>query len=50
MRISLFLECSQCQRRNYLTTKNRKTNEGKLERKKYCRHCRKHTPHKETKV
>ena len=32
----------------YVTTKNKKTTTGKLEFSKYCRWCRKHTSHKET--
>jgi large subunit ribosomal protein L33 len=44
------LACGECKRRNYTTTKNKKTNTEKLERSKYCRHCRKHTAHKEGKV
>ncbi|PIQ91787.1 MAG: 50S ribosomal protein L33 [Parcubacteria group bacterium CG11_big_fil_rev_8_21_14_0_20_39_14] len=43
------LQCSQCKRVNYYTHKNKKTVEKKLELKKFCRWCRKHTPHKETK-
>jgi large subunit ribosomal protein L33 len=41
--------CTECKRRNYSTTKNKKTTPDKLELKKYCRFCRKHTVHKETK-
>jgi large subunit ribosomal protein L33 len=44
------MECGGCKRRNYTTTKNKKTNTEKLQRKRYCRHCRKHTLHKEHKV
>ena len=33
----------------YTTTKNKKNTPDKLEFKKYCRFCRKHTVHKETK-
>ena len=44
------LQCTECNRRNYTTTKNRKNTQGKLELKKYCPHDRKHTLHKETKV
>jgi large subunit ribosomal protein L33 len=44
------LECSDCKRRNYTTTKNRKTAQDKLQLKKYCRWDRKHTVHKETKI
>ncbi len=49
MRENVTLQCGECKRRNYVTTKNRKTTSGKLELRKYCRFCRKHTPHKETK-
>ena len=48
MRENVTLQCSECKRRNYPTTKNKKTTTGKLELSKYCRWCRKHTPHKET--
>jgi large subunit ribosomal protein L33 len=44
------LACGECKRRNYTTTKNKKTNTDKLERSKYCRFCRKHTRHREGKV
>ncbi len=43
------LACGECKRRNYSTTKNKRTTPDKLELKKYCRFCRKHTVHKETK-
>jgi len=44
------LECSDCHRINYYTTKNKKVIKEKLELKKYCKHRGKHTLHKETKV
>ncbi len=44
------LACSECKRRNYTTTKNRKTKQEKLELMKYCKWDHKHTLHKETKV
>ena len=44
------MQCTECKRRNYTTTKNRKNIQGKLELKKYCPFERKHTLHKETKV
>ncbi|MCI1209131.1 MAG: 50S ribosomal protein L33 [Treponema sp.] len=44
------LQCTECKRKNYTTTKNRKNIQGKLELKKYCPFDRKHTLHKETKV
>jgi len=49
MRDIITLACSDCKRRNYSTTKNKKKTTHKLEFKKYCRFCRKHTLHKETK-
>ena len=48
MRDNIILQCPDCKRRNYVTTKNKKTTE-RLELAKYCRFCRKHTAHKETK-
>ena len=50
MQENISLACSECKRRNYTSTKNKKTNTEKLELAKYCRFCRKHTPHKEGKV
>jgi large subunit ribosomal protein L33 len=47
MRDNVALRCEGCKRRNYMTTKNKKRTTGKLEFKKYCRFCRKHTLHKE---
>lgn len=46
--IKLGLVCSVCGSRNYVTSKNKLENKEKLILKKYCRHCRKHTEHKET--
>jgi large subunit ribosomal protein L33 len=43
------LACSGCKRRNYTTKKNKRNHPDKLEFKKYCKWCRAHTPHKETK-
>jgi len=42
------IKCSVCDRINYYTRK-KKTIERKLELKKYCKWCRKHTIHKEAK-
>ena len=49
MRDNIILQCGECKRRNYTTTKNKKNTPGKLEFNKYCRFCGKHTAHKETK-
>jgi len=43
------LECSECHRINYFSRKNKKTIKERIELKKYCPWCRKHTFHKETK-
>ena len=50
MQENISLACSVCKRRNYTSTKNKKTNTEKLELSKYCPFCRKHTAHKEGKV
>ena len=49
MRIKVTLRCSECKQRNYNTTKNKKNTPDRLEMNKYCRFCRKHTVHNETK-
>ena len=49
MRDIITLECTECKRRNYTTTKNKKTQSGRVEYKKFCCWCNKHTQHKETK-
>ena len=49
MRDIITMACTECKRRNYTTTKNKKTIPDRLELKKYCRFCRKHINHKETK-
>ncbi|MBT3517418.1 MAG: 50S ribosomal protein L33 [Nitrospina sp.] len=49
MRDIISLACVECKRRNYSTTKNKKLTTQRLEFKKYCRFCRKHILHKETK-
>ena len=49
MRVKITLACSECKQRNYDTKKNKKNDPDRLEAKKYCRFCRKHTLHKETK-
>ncbi|MCL6583780.1 MAG: 50S ribosomal protein L33 [bacterium] len=49
MRDIVILACSECKRRNYNTTRNKKKTPNKLELKKYCRFCRSHTIHREIK-
>jgi len=48
-RDKLTLACEECKQRNYQTYKNKKNDPDRLELKKYCRFCRKHSNHKETK-
>lgn len=49
MRVTLTLACSDCDRRNYTTSKNKRTTPDKLSLRKFCPWCRSHTEHKETK-
>jgi large subunit ribosomal protein L33 len=49
MRVRITLSCGECKQRNYNTVKNKKNDPDRLEMNKYCRFCRKHTAHKETK-
>ena len=48
-RVKITLVCTECKQRNYDTKKNKKNDPDRLELKKYCRFCRKHTLHKESK-
>ncbi|MFH2099974.1 MAG: 50S ribosomal protein L33 [Pseudomonadota bacterium] len=49
MRTKVILACTECKQRNYNTDKNKRTTPDKLEFRKYCRFCKKHTAHRETK-
>ena len=49
LRVRITLACTECKQRNYNTTKEKKNHPERLETKKYCRFCRTHTLHKETK-
>ena len=49
MRVRITLACSECKQRNYDTMKNKKNDPDRIELNKYCKFCRKHTLHKETK-
>ncbi|MDP3953286.1 MAG: 50S ribosomal protein L33 [bacterium] len=44
------LKCTVCGRKNYYTRKNKRSVERKLEFSKHCKWCKKHTPHKESKL
>ncbi len=49
MRVRITLACTECKQRNYDTMKNKKNTPDRVELKKYCRFCKKHTLHRETK-
>ena len=49
MRDSITLSCTECKRKNYMSTRNKKKTTEKLEIKKYCAFCRTHTLQKESK-
>jgi large subunit ribosomal protein L33 len=48
-RLVVTLACGECKERNYTTEKNKKNDSARLEMKKYCRRCHRHTIHRETK-
>lgn len=50
VRIKLQLECTECNRRNYTSHKNRRNTTEKLQLRKFCPWDRKHTLHREVKV
>mgnify|MGYP002706743625 FL=1 len=49
MRDLVRLVCEECKEENYYTDKNKRLNPERIEFKKYCPRCRKHTIHKEKK-
>lgn len=49
MRVAVTLACTECKNRNYQTNKNKKNDPDRIEFKKYCKFCKTHTIHKETK-
>ena len=49
VRVKITLACTECKQRNYNMTKEKKNHPERLETKKYCKFCRRHTLHKETK-
>jgi large subunit ribosomal protein L33 len=49
MRVQINLDCGECKRKNYSKMKNKQKTTEKLQIKKFCRFCRKHTVHKEGK-
>ncbi|NJL97851.1 MAG: 50S ribosomal protein L33 [Synechococcaceae cyanobacterium RM1_1_27] len=58
IRLVITLECTECRSNTdkrspgvnrYTTTKNRRNTTQRLELKKFCTHCNRHTVHKEIK-
>lgn len=49
VRTRITLACTECKNRNYNMTKDKKTHPDRMETKKYCKFCKSHTLHKETK-
>lgn len=48
-RVVVTMACTECKERNYTTEKSRKNDQGRIEFKKYCCRCKKHTLHREAK-
>jgi len=58
VRVTITLECTECRSSSekrspgvsrYTTTKNRRNTTARMELKRFCPHCNKHTVHKEIK-
>ncbi len=49
MRVQFTLRCEECKDENYILTKNKTNQPERVEVKKYCKKCDKHTMHKEKK-
>ena len=48
IRPKITMACADCKHRNYITKKNRRNDPDRLELKKFCPNCGKHTAHRET--
>lgn len=48
VRPKITLACQECKNRNYITRKNRRNDPDRISLSKYCRFCRRHTEHRET--
>jgi large subunit ribosomal protein L33 len=49
VRIAVTLACDDCKRRNYQSEKSKRNDPNRIELRKYCPRCRKHTLHREAK-
>ena len=48
VRVGITLACTECKRRNYETNKSKRNTPDRVELRKYCRWCGRHTAHRET--
>jgi ribosomal protein L33 len=48
VRIAVTLACEECKRRNYQTNKSKRNNPDRIALRKFCKWCRQHTSHRET--
>ena len=48
VRPKITMACVDCKERNYITRKNRRNDPDRIELKKFCPRCGKHTSHRET--
>jgi large subunit ribosomal protein L33 len=48
VRIAVTLACEVCKRRNYQTNKSKRNNPERISLRKYCKWCKQHTSHRET--
>ena len=45
----ILLACTECKERTYTNEKNKKNDPNRIELRKYCPRCRRHTVHREVK-
>ena len=43
VRVRITLACTECKQRNYNMTKEKKNHPERMETKKYCKFCQRHT-------
>jgi large subunit ribosomal protein L33 len=48
VRPKITMACVVCKERNYVTSKNRRNDPDRIQLKKFCPRCGKHTDHRET--
>lgn len=48
-RSTIGMACTECKEKNYATSKNKKNNPERLELRKFCPRCGRHTSHRESK-